>query len=79
MCSGHEGIKGINGRDGTHGVDGQSSILTFRVIDANGVVVEQSSELYNLKVVSFSVNEGPTALQGNDNDFFLFYQIVIFF
>ena len=56
---GSSGRRGSDGDDGSNGYDGSRGSITFHLVDAAGKVLltHNSSEIYNLKVQSFSVSD----------------------
>jgi hypothetical protein len=52
---GPSGSKGSNGAVGQAGVQGHNANITFRVLDGNGNVFEESPHKFNLQVKSTTV------------------------
>lgn len=56
------GIDGQDGDDGRDGVRGKDGRFEFVVIDGAGNVIDRSPTRFNIRVLSYTVIDGPSAV-----------------
>lgn len=59
---GVDGVDGMDGSDGRDGVRGKDGRFEFVVIDGAGNIIDRSHTRFNVRVISYTVVDGPSAV-----------------